>query len=135
MLIKIGDTTLETCLTTRNMALFEEKFEIKDTLQFWKRAAAGPNIKILANAIFQFSKEITSVDDAYDFIDACRAEGKSVYTLYEELIREVNAGGFFRKIFTPEELREELNSPALDLDQIVNSVANSAAKDMIIGAV
>ncbi len=135
MLIKIGDTAVETCLTTRNMELFEEKFDIKDALQFWKRAASGPNIKVLANAIFQFSKEITSIDDAYDFIDACRAEGKSIYALYEELIREVNAGGFFRKIFTPEELQAELNSPALDLDQIVNSAVNSAAKDMIIGAV
>ena len=66
---------------------------------FWKRAAAGPNVKILATALFTFSKEVASLDDAFDLIDECRTEGKTIYELYEELIQEANGGGFFKKIY------------------------------------
>ena len=75
------------------------------------------------------------MDDAFDLIDECRTEGKTIYELYEELIQEANGGGFFKKIYTVEELKEEMKAPALDLEQIVNSAVNTMAKDAIIGAV
>ena len=98
MVITTKENTVEIRLTTRSMAVFEEKFGIKDSIQFWKRAAAGPNVKILATALFTFSKEVSSLDDAFDLIDECRTEGKTIYELYEELIQEANGGGFFKKI-------------------------------------
>ena len=135
MVITTKENTVEIRLTTRSMAVFEEKSGIKDSIQFWKRAAAGPNVKILATALFTFSKDVSSLDDAFDLIDECRAEGKTVYALYEELIQEANGGGFFKKIYTVEELAEEMKVPALDLEQVVNSAVNTMAKDAIAGAV
>lgn len=135
MVITTKENTVEIRLTTRSMAVFEEKFGIKDSIQFWKRAAAGPNVKILATALFTFSKEVSSLDDAFDLIDECRTEGKTIYELYEELIQEANGGGFFKKFYTVEELKEEMKAPALDLEQIVNSAVNTMAKDAIMGAV
>lgn len=135
MVITTKETTAEIRLTTRSMAIFEEKFGIKDSIQFWKRAATGPNVKILATALFTFSKEVSSLDDAFDLIDECRTEGKTVYELYKELIQEANGGGFFKKVYTEEELKEEMEVPALDLERIVNSAVNTMAKDAITGAI
>ena len=45
------------------------------------------------------------------------------------------AAVFSKKIYTVEELKEEMKAPALDLEQIVNSAVNTMAKDAIIGAV
>lgn len=98
MVITTKENTVEIRLTTRSMAVFEEKFGIKDSIQFWKRAAAGPNVKILATALFTFSKEVSSLDDAFDLIDECRTEGKTIYELYEELIQEANGGGFSKNL-------------------------------------
>lgn len=130
MNITVGEKSIDVRFTTRSMIQFEERFKIKDSMQFWKKAAAGPNVKILADALWQFSEELKSESDAYDFIDDYRADN-SLYSLYEELIKEVNEGGFFRKKYQPDELKKEMEAPELDMDKIINSAMAELAQSAI----
>lgn len=131
MIITAGEKSIDIRFTTRSMIQFEERFKIKDSMQFWKKAAAGPNVKILANALWQFSKELESENAAFDFIDEYRADGNSLYSLYEKLIKEVNEGGFFREIYPEEKFKEEMEAPELDMDKIINSAMAELAQSAI----
>ena len=138
--------TLELHIKTRLMEAFEERFNIEDIEEFWKKAAQGPSLKTLRVALVTFSDgALKNVNDADDFIDDYLAqEGKTVETdgkpvetiytvetLYAEIIQEINAKGFFKVRMTPEELTKFMESPALDMDQIVSDMMKEVGKSYI----
>jgi hypothetical protein len=133
MITTASGKELELHFKTRLMEHFEERFKIKDTMKFWKEAANGPSIKVLEVALTTFSDgTIKDVNEAADFIDDYTAQdGKTVYTLYEEIIQEINDKGFFKEKLTADKLEAELKSPILDMEAIVNKALSEIGKEYL----
>lgn len=133
MIITASGRELDLHFKTRLMERFEERFNIKDYMKFWKEAANGPSLKVLEVALVTFSDgAIKNIDEAADFIDDYTAQdGKTAYNLYGEIIQEINEKGFFKGKLPAEELAAELESPILDMSEIVNKAVAEAGKDWI----
>lgn len=136
MITTASGKTLDLCFKTRIMEHFEERFSIKNAMDFWKEAMQGPSLKVLESALVEFSNgEIKNVNEAADFIDDYIAQdGKTVETLYSEIIGEINEKGFFRAKLTADELKAELETPILNIAEIVNKAVTEAGKEYITGA-
>ncbi|HEX3018616.1 MAG TPA: hypothetical protein VHP31_12300 [Caproicibacter sp.] len=147
-MIKGATRELDLKFKTRLMEHFEERFAIKDIQEFWKKAAQGPSLKVLEIALVEFSDgAIKDVNAAADFIDdyiaqdgkTVETDGKpveifyTVETLYAEIIQEINDKGFFKTRMTPEELKTFLESPSLDMQQIINDAVKEAGKTWVAG--
>lgn len=130
MIITANGNELELKFKTRLMEHFEERFKIDNIMDFWKKAAGGPSLQVLEVALVTFSDgALKDINVAADFIDDyTEQEGKTVYTLYEELITEINEKGFFKAKLTPEALAQELESPILNMTDIVNKAVTEAGK-------
>lgn len=101
MVITTKENTVEIRLTTRSMAVFEENLGSRIQFNFGNVRRQVLTLRYWQRPYSHFQKEVSSLDDAFDLIDECRTEGKTIYELYEELIQEANGGGFFKKKFTP----------------------------------
>lgn len=132
MIITASGKELELHFKTRLMERFEERFKIKDYMKFWKEAANGPSLQVLEVALVTFSEGvIKTIDEAADFIDEYTQGGKTVYDLYGEIIQEINEKGFFKGKLTADQLKAELESPILDMSEIVNKAVAEAGKDWL----
>ncbi|HCA28909.1 MAG TPA: hypothetical protein DEP23_04725 [Ruminococcaceae bacterium] len=136
MIITANGKEIELRFKTRLMERFEERFGIKDYMKFWKEAANGPSLKVLEIALVTFSDgAIKDVSAAADFIDEYTAQdGKTVYTLYGEIIQGINDNGFFKGKLTADELKAEMESPILDMTEIVNKALSDVSKEYVVGA-
>lgn len=130
MITTASGKELELHFKTRLMERFEERFNIKDAMRFWKEAANGPSLQVIEVALVTFSDgALKDINEAADFIDDYTAQaGKTVYTLYGEIIQEINEKGFFKAKLSPEELTEQLEAPILDMAEIVNKAVTEAGK-------
>lgn len=135
MITTASGKTLDLCFKTRIMERFEERFSIKNAMDFWKEAMQGPSLKVLEIALVEFSDgAIKDVNDAADFIDDYIAQdGKTVETLYSEIIQAINEKGFFKEKLTAEALEAELKTPVLNMAEIVNRAITEAGKEYITG--
>lgn len=133
MIITANGKELELHFKTRLMERFEERFKIKDYMKFWKEAANGPSLQVLEVALVTFSDgTIKDINEAADFIDDYTAQdGKTAYDLYGEIVQEINKKGFFKGKLSAEELTAELESPILDMSEIVNKAVAEAGKDWL----
>lgn len=133
MITTASGKELDLCFKTRSMEHFEERFSIKNSMDFWKEAAAGPSLKVLEIVLVEFSNgAIKDVNAAADFIDDYIAQdGKTTESLYLEIIQEINAKGFFKEKLTAAELSAELETPVLNMAEIVNRAVQEAGKEYI----
>lgn len=134
MLLNANDLTLELTFKTRLVQLFEERMKVENSQNFWLRAAQDENLKVLATALLIFSdKALKTMDDAYAFIDAYLDAGESttISGLYFELLSGINAKGFFGRKMSGTELRERLEAPVVEMQGLMDKVADNVAAEML----
>ena len=119
---------------TRKVIDLTDRLESKNLNDLIFSSLRDVNIKVLAELIKAFAEYedkkavFSKIDDVYDFIDKWIEEtGKGHKELFTEVAEVVNEMGFFKEKMTPEDLKKEIESPAINFD-LQELMKNSAQK-------
>jgi len=121
---------------TRKVVDLTERLKTKNLNELIFNGLADGDPKVLAEIIKAFAEYedgktvFTSINNVYDFIDDWKEKNNSTCEdMYKEVAKVVNEMGFFKKKMTEEELKKQIENPAIELD-MKKIISESAQKAM-----
>lgn len=121
---------------TRKVVDLTERLKTKNLNELIFNGLADGDPKVLAEIIRAFAEYedgktvFSSINNVYDFIDDWKeANNSTCEDMYKEVAKVVNEMGFFKKKMTEEELKKQIENPAIELD-MKKIISESAQKAM-----
>ena len=147
MIIETKNKTINLVLKTRKIVDIANLLKNKNFEESFTKAYSILDLEALSKILFKLAENeegksiFTSSNEAYDFIDECRAEGITINDIYGKVAEALNDEGFFKKKLTKRELKEMTLNPLLTmntdklLEKAIENVANKVIEKEIMSQI
>ncbi len=147
MIIETKNKTINLVLKTRKIVDIANLLKNKNFEEAFTKAYSILDLEALSKILFKLAENeegksiFTSSNEAYDFIDECRAEGITINDIYGKVAEVLNDEGFFKKKLTKRELKEMTLNPLLTmntdklLEKAIENVANKVIEKEIMSQI
>lgn len=147
MIIETKNKTINLVLKTRKIVDIANLLKNKNFEEAFTKAYSILDLEALSKILFKLAENeegksiFTSSNEAYDFIDECRAEGITINDIYGKVAEALNDEGFFKKKLTKRELKEMTLNPLLTmntdklLEKAIENVANKVIEKEIMSQI
>lgn len=147
MIIETKNRNINLVLKTRKIVDIANLLKNKNFEEAFTKAYSILDLEALSKILFKLAENeegksiFTSSNEAYDFIDECRAEGITINDIYGKVAEALNDEGFFKKKLTKRELKEMTLNPLLTmntdklLEKAIENVANKVIEKEIMSQI
>lgn len=147
MIIETKNRNINLVLKTRKIVDIANLLKNKNFEEAFTKAYSILDLEALSKILFKLAENeegksiFTTSNEAYDFIDECRAEGITINDIYGKVAEALNDEGFFKKKLTKRELEEMTLNPLLTmntdklLEKAIENVANKAIEKEIMAQI
>lgn len=147
MIIETKNKTINLVLKTRKIVDIANLLKNRNFEEAFTKAYSILDLEALSKILFKLAENeegksiFTSSNEAYDFIDECRAEGITINDIYGKVAEVLNDEGFFKKKLTKRELKEMTLNPLLTmntdklLEKAIENVANKVIEKEIMSQI
>lgn len=147
MIIETKNRNINLVLKTRKIVDIANLLKNKNFEEAFTKAYSILDLEALSKILFKLAENeegksiFTTSNEAYDFIDECRAEGITINDIYGKVAEALNDEGFFKKKLTKRELKEMTLNPLLTmntdklLEKAIENVANKVIEKEIMSQI
>lgn len=147
MIIETKNRNINLVLKTRKIVDIANLLKNENFEEAFTKAYSILDLEALSKILFKLAENeegksiFTTSNEAYDFIDECRAEGITINDIYGKVAEALNDEGFFKKKLTKRELKEMTLNPLLTmntdklLEKAIENVANKVIEKEIMAQI
>lgn len=147
MIIETKNKNINLVLKTRKIVDIANLLKNENFEEAFTKAYSILDLEALSKILFKLAENeegksiFTTSNEAYDFIDECRAEGITINDIYGKVAEALNDEGFFKKKLTKRELEEMTLNPLLTmntdklLEKAIENVANKVIEKEIMAQI
>ena len=134
MILETKNKTINLVFKTRKIVDIANLLKNKNFEKAFTEAYTECDYDALSKILYKLAETengdsvFNSSNEAYDFIDDCRAEGITAFGIYERIAEALNNEGFFKKKMSKKELKEMISNPLLrmNMNELVTKSAENA---------